>query len=188
MDEHILGQIAENLRSPVLNHIMVFFTRLGDVGLIFIAWAVILLLFKRTRISGCSALAALGIGVLEVNLIIKPLVDRPRPYLVVEDLTVLLPSPDGFSFPSGHTNAAFAFAAALCLTLPREYRPMKWAAVLAAILMGYSRLHVGVHFPSDVLGGVITGTMAAFIGCRIVKAACGRIKSRPQDPQSPPKP
>ena len=178
IDEWLLGWIAETLRTPMLDSVMVFVTGLGDGGLIFIAAAVILLLFRKTRIAGCSALAALGVGVVEVNLIIKPLVNRPRPYLVMEKLAALLPSPDGYSFPSGHTNAAFAFAVALCLMLPAEYRAGKWMAVAAACLMGFSRLYVGVHFPSDVLGGVVTGAAAALIGCLVVRKFAGQIRSR----------
>ena len=188
VDEQLLSRIAETLRTPVLDSAMVFLTGLGDGGLIFILVAMILLFFRRTRSAGCSALASLGVGVVVVNMIIKPLVSRPRPYLVMEGLTVLLPSPDGYSFPSGHTNAAFAFAAALCLTLPRECRAGKWAALAGACLMGFSRLYVGVHFPSDVLGGAATGTAAALIGCLTVKAVSEKIKNRRQDPQSPPTP
>ena len=70
---------------------------------------------------------------------------------------------DPNSFPSGHTCAAFAAASAWCRTLPRRW--MKVTAVVLAALMGFSRLYVGVHFPSDVLAGMAVGLLCGWLAC-----------------------
>lgn len=170
LDEQLLRALAQ-WRTPMLNGLMTVYTGLGDAGLLFITAALILCLFRRTRRSGLTALGGMGLGLLVTNLTIKPLVERPRPWVVMADFETLVRSGDMNSFPSGHTCAAFAFAAALCCTLPEKWG--RAAAVAAALLMGFSRLYVGVHFPSDVLAGALIGTLcgllAAWLGKKVKK-------------------
>ena len=83
--------------------------------------------------------------------------------LTVEGLTPLIAEHDPNSFPSGHTSASFAAASAWCRTLPRRW--MGVTAVVLAALMGFSRLYVGVHFPSDVLAGVLVGLFCGWLAC-----------------------
>ena len=149
LDEQALVWIAEHVRCAVLDPFMELYTQLGNTGMLFIALGVLMLLFKPTRRAGLSALCAMLIGLVVVNLTIKPLVSRPRPWLAIEDFVSLVPEHDPNSFPSGHTNAAFAFALAVWACAPKKW--MKAAAVAMAAVMGLSRLYVGVHFPSDVL-------------------------------------
>ena len=156
MDEGVLRWL-ESLRIPVLNELMIRYTSLGNGRLLFIAAAILMLIFQKTRRSGVASLGAMGFGLLATNLTIKPLVARARPWVVMEGFETLVRSPDMNSFPSGHTCAAFAFAAAVCSTLP--WRWGKAAAIAAAVLMGFSRLYVGVHFPSDVLAGALIGIL-----------------------------
>lgn len=176
MDERILRWIAETLRTPILDQFMVFYTSLGNGGWIFIALGVVLLLFHKTRKAGASSLAAMLLGLMVTNLTLKPLVSRPRPWVVMENFTTLVTSHDMNSFPSGHTCAAFAFGAALCAVLPQKWA--KAAALLAAALMGVSRLYVGVHFPTDVLGGAIVGTLCGLLGVWLVEAAVNWCQNR----------
>lgn len=176
IDEAVLVWIAEHLRCAVLDPLMKFYTQLGNSGLLFIGLALILLCFKQTRRAGAAALCAMLLGLIVVNFTIKPLVSRPRPWLVIEGFVSLVPEHDPNSFPSGHTNAAFAFAAALCATLPQKWA--KAAALFAAALMGISRLYVGVHFPSDVLAGAVIGTLCGLMGAWIVKKAWERLGAR----------
>lgn len=181
-DEAVLIWIAEHLRCAVLDPIMELYTQLGNSGLLFIGLALVLLCFRQTRRAGVSALCAMLLGLIVVNLTMKPLVSRVRPWLVIEGFVNLVPEHDPNSFPSGHTNAAFAFAAALCAA-----RSPKWvraAALCAAALMGFSRLYVGVHFPSDVLAGAVIGTLCGLAGAWIVKRAWERISRRfPKAPE-----
>lgn len=176
MDEGILRWIAEHLRAAWLDPIVVFYTNLGNGGLLFIAAAMILLLFRATRRAGASAGIAMAAGLLITNLTIKPLVARPRPWVVMEGLQTLVTSGDMNSFPSGHTTAAFAFGVALCAVLPQKWA--KAAALIAAALMGFSRLYVGVHFPTDVLVGAVIGTVCGLFGAWVTKRFTAWYRSR----------
>lgn len=160
-DANILLWVQENLRTPLGNLIIPIWSRLGDGGLIWIAAAVLLLCFRRTRRAGVLALGGLLLDFICINGILKHLVARPRPWLVVEGLDTILYHHDPNSFPSGHTGAAFAFAAAVYRELPRAW--MGIVAVLAAVCMGWSRIYVAVHFPSDVIAGAVVGALCGLL-------------------------
>ena len=158
LDGNILLFIQECVRNPILNPIVVFITSLGDEGMIWIVATLLLLIPKKTRKIGVmSGLALLG-SLLINNTLIKNLVARPRPYTRLEDLTILIPKPGKYSFPSGHTASSFASGVVFFRQLPK-----KWGvpALVLAFLMGLSRLYVGVHYPTDVLAGMIVGALLA---------------------------
>ena len=155
LDGNILLWIQEFLRVDLLNAVLSFYTKLGDSGLAWIAVSVIMLIFPKTRRAGLLALLAMALGFLCTNVVLKHLVARPRPWLVVEGLTFLVVEPDPNSFPSGHATCAFAAGGAWWRTQTR-----RWARVTGLVLaavMAFSRLYVGVHFPSDVLVGCLVG-------------------------------
>lgn len=173
LDEQALVWIAQNIRNAVLDPFMEIYTQLGNAGMLFIALGVLMLCFKQTRRAGFSALCAMLIGLVVVNLTIKPLAARARPWLVIENFVNLVPEHDPNSFPSGHTNSAFAFALAVCMSAPKRW--MKVSAVCAAVLMGLSRLYVGVHFPSDVIVGAAIGSLCGLAGAWVVRKAWERL-------------
>ena len=180
-DERALVWIAEHIRCALLDPFMKLYTQLGNTGMLFIVLGLVMLFFKPTRKAGFSALCAMLIGLIVVNFTIKPLVARDRPWLVIENFVNLVPEKDPNSFPSGHTNAAFAFAIGICAAKdPRRW--MKITAVCMAVVMGLSRLYVGVHFPSDVLAGAVIGSLCGLLGAWVVKKAWERIQARPQAP------
>lgn len=179
IDEQALVWIAQNVRCALLDPFMKLYTQLGNTGMLFIVLGMVLLLFKQTRKAGFSALCAMLIGLVVVNFTIKPLVARDRPWLAIENFVNLVPERDPNSFPSGHTNAAFAFALAVCRSAPKKW--MKIASVCAAVVMGLSRLYVGVHFPSDVLAGAVVGSLCGILGAFVVSKAWERL-SRPTPP------
>lgn len=149
----------QTLHQGWLDPLVSFYTKLGDAGLLWIALSLAMLFCKPTRRAGALALCAMALGLLVTNITIKPLISRPRPWLdwPIDPLVV---ENDPNSFPSGHTCAAFAAAMVWVRTLP-----WKWgraAAVTAAVLMGLSRLYVGVHYPSDVLAGAVIGSLCAW--------------------------
>ncbi|MCI8698331.1 MAG: phosphatase PAP2 family protein [Oscillospiraceae bacterium] len=181
LDEQALVWIAEHVRCAVLDPFMELYTQLGNTGMLFIALGVLMLFFKPTRRAGLSALCAMLIGFIVVNLTIKPLVSRPRPWLAIENFVNLVPEHDPNSFPSGHTNAAFAFALAVCMSASKKW--MKAAAVAMAAVMGLSRLYVGVHFPSDVLAGAAIGSLCGLAGAWVVRKGWERTRARPQAPK-----
>lgn len=180
-DERALVWIAQNIRCALLDPFMKLYTQLGNTGMLFIVLGIALLFFKPTRKAGLSALCAMLVGLVVVNLTIKPLVSRPRPWLVIENFVNLVPERDPNSFPSGHTNAAFAFALGVCMAAPRRW--MKITAVCMAAVMGLSRLYVGVHFPSDVLAGAVIGSLCGLLGAWVVKRAWERLSAR--SPKAP---
>lgn len=150
----------QSARSPVVDAFFVWYTQLGNAGLVWIVLSLVMVLFRRTRKTGVLALLTLLLGFVCCNLTIKPLVARTRPWLVLEGLRVLVAEHDPHSFPSGHTCAAFAAAGIWWRGLPRRWGN---AALALAVLMGVSRLYVGVHFPSDVLAGALLGSMCAWV-------------------------
>lgn len=155
----ILLWVQDCLRTPALTAFFTWFTRLGDAGLLWIVLSAALLIFRPTRRSGACALLALLLGMLATNAALKHLIARPRPWLMVEGLLPLVAERDPNSFPSGHTTAAFAAGVVWLKTLPWAWG--RAAALGAAVVMGLSRLYVGVHYPSDVLAGALIGTLAA---------------------------
>ena len=163
-DAGILLFIQEYIRQDFLTPLVKFITHLGDAGWFWIALSVVLLFFKKTRRAGITALLALLIGALITNVALKNLVARIRPYEVIEDLHLLIEKQSDYSFPSGHTCASFAAGLVYLKMLPRRYGV---AAILLAVLIAFSRLYVGVHYPTDILGGILVGSFAAWAAYRL---------------------
>ncbi len=169
VDETILLWIQETVRQGWLSPLVEFYTTLGNGGLLWIVLSLALLCWRPTRRVGAASLLALAIGFLCTNVAVKPLIQRPRPYTAVEGLVPLLTSGDPNSFPSGHTCAAFA----CCVTWAR-FAARRWVKVLClilAVLMGFSRLYVGVHFPSDVIAGCVVGCLCALLAWTVQRKA-----------------
>ena len=165
-DGQLLRWLMEQFSHPVLDEMMQFVSSLGNKGMVWIGIGILLLLLgvknKKRRNGGLLVLLSLAVNFLACNVILKPLVDRTRPYYVL-DYTPLIPPVGDPSFPSGHTSASFAAATAI-YAINR-----KWglAAYLLAAVMGFSRLYLGVHFPTDVLAGALVGTAAALAVVRL---------------------
>ena len=161
----ILLWLQNELRCGVLDVFFTFYTRLGDAGLVWIVLSLGMLCHPKTRKAGLLGLGAMLMGLVCTNLILKPMVQRLRPWLVVEGLSALVAEGDPHSFPSGHTCAAFAAATAWWGNLPKRW--MAHGALVLAALMGFSRLYVGVHFPSDVLMGAAVGCLCGWATNRL---------------------
>ena len=151
--------------TPFLDKIMVFITRLGDAGIIWIVLSIVLLLIPKTRKSGAVMVAALVVDVVLCNIVLKNLVARTRPYDVNTGVHLLVAKLHDYSFPSGHTAASFASVTALYLA--GEKKLWKFALVLAC-LIAISRLYLYVHYPTDVLGGILFGVISGYLGYRKV--------------------
>lgn len=168
IDGAILLWVQEFLRTPVLDAFFTLFTRLGNGGLLWIILSMAMLLYPKTRRAGFYALVALAFGLLCTNIVLKHMVGRIRPWLVVEGLIHLVEISDPNSFPSGHTCAAFAAGCTWA-----RFAQKGWIKVLAtgqAVLMGLSRLYVGVHFPTDVLIGAVVGILCAWLALLVNRA------------------
>ena len=163
MEIQILNWL-HSLHTPILDKVMQLITHLGDLGIIWIILTIVMILIPKTRKSGVIMAAALIVDVILCNVILKNLIARVRPYDVNTAVQVLVAKPKDFSFPSGHTAASFASVTALYLA--GEKKLWKIALVLA-VLIAFSRLYLYVHYPTDVLGGIITGAIAGYIGYKL---------------------
>lgn len=172
VDAGILLWLQENLRGGALDAPLKLLTTLGNAGILWIVLSVVMLCVPKTRRAGLLALVAMGICYLCNDMLIKGLVARPRPFVTVPELWPMVDPPGSWSFPSGHTCSSFAAAGIWCRTLDRGW--MKVSAVILAALMGFSRLFVGVHYPSDVLVGMCVG----ILGSQIIYWAYGRWMRR----------
>lgn len=161
----VLDFIQTHLRSGCGDVVMPLVTHLGDGGVLWVVLALALLLYPKTRKTGAALTAALALEVLCCNLILKPFVARIRPCDINTAVRLLVPRPDDFSFPSGHTGAACAVASALYFSGSN----LRFPALVLAALIGFSRLYLYVHYPTDVLAGALLGALWGWISCTIVR-------------------
>ena len=165
-EERFLLFLQESVRNPSLDKVMQFVTSLGDAGFLAILACIVLLCIKKYRRAGAAASLSLSLDFLVVNLVLKNLVARIRPYDVFEELILITRRPSDLSFPSGHAGACFAVASVLFLCLPRRFGI---PALVTAALISFSRLYVGAHYPTDVLGGILIGCVTGWAACRILR-------------------
>lgn len=166
LDGEILLQIQQHLRSDMLTSFMKSVTFLGNGGWFWILCAVVLLVIPKTRKTGCAAALSLILGAIVTNLLLKNIVARPRPFAELEALIPLITKPKDFSFPSGHTTASFAVALVMLRMLPKKFGI---PAVVLAALVAFSRLYLGVHYPTDVLTGFVVALVGSTLSVWIVR-------------------
>lgn len=158
MDFEIL-YLLNNIHTNILDIIMITLTYLAEKGILMILLSIILILNNKTRKCGIFMLITLALGLLIGNGVIKNIVARQRPCWIDNSVNLLIANPKDFSFPSGHTLAAFETAVTIFLFNKKFGIP----AIIIAILIGISRLYLFVHFPTDVLGGAALGTILSVI-------------------------
>lgn len=155
----ILNFIQENLRNGFLDKVMLIVTMCGNLGIFWVAVALIISAKAKYRRCSITMLIGLIMGVIIGNLIIKNAVMRDRPCWVVEMSDMLIANPQDFSFPSGHTLSSFCAASILFYYDKRLGIP----SFAVALLIAFSRIYLYVHYPSDILGGAILGVVIAGI-------------------------
>jgi len=150
---------------------------LGDTTAFIIYFLISLILCfpKKTRRYGVAMVIAFLVALLLVNVLIKPGVGRLRPYEALRDTPFWETYQihwqnagshleDDLSFPSGHTSLNFAVFTALAAVLLKEKKKWAWLLLIIPIIVGITRIIRGVHYPSDVLGGMIIGVFAGLVG------------------------
>lgn len=173
IEGNILLWIQESLRNDFLDPIVKFITHSGDHGYLWITLLLILLCIPKTRRAALIGAATLIVTFIITNLCLKPWISRTRPYEVVVGLTRIIEKQSDRSFPSGHTANSMAVGVSLWL-ISRKYEMLGdeklyfpksagWIVLIWSILVGLSRLYVGVHFPTDVLGGAIIAVLDSLL-------------------------
>ena len=183
-DLPILDWIQAHLQSGFMDKVMPIITMFGDDGIFWIAWAVLLILFPKTRKIGLGMGFAMAMGLIICNGILKPLVGRMRPYdfqinVLNKEWTdfllageLLIGPQSDKSFPSGHTIASFE----ACTVLMLGDKRMGIPATVLAFLIAFSRLYLYVHYPTDVIASIILGTIFALIGNGIAGLIAPKIR------------
>ena len=162
---------------------------LGDTRAFIIYFVISLILCfpKKTRRYGVAMVVAFLVALLLVNVLIKPGVGRLRPYEALQDTPFWETYQthwenagshleDDLSFPSGHTSLNFSVFTALAAVLIKEKKKWAWLLLIIPFIVGITRIIRGVHYPSDVVGGMIIGIFAGLVGC-VVAIKLFSIKS-----------
>jgi len=168
LDLQCFNWVNHALHNSVLDVIMPMLSNAGTAGLIWVILSMILLVTGRpgTKKAALLMLVALAASYLTGECL-KHIFQRPRPFITVPDVKLLVQPPHSFSFPSEHAANAFAAGVVLMQKLPG----LAWFFIILAIAMAFSRVYVGVHYPIDVLFGSLLGT-----ACAVLVLKCeGRI-------------
>ena len=175
---HNLAGTAGGVFTPLCYII----TLLGEKGIVFLALGIALMLFPKTRKVGICMFGAVCCGALITNFWLKDFVARPRP-LTVEPFRTWWQAAGAYaeseySFPSGHVTAAMAGVTALVLT---GKKPARYWAFLFVPVMGFARNYLMAHYPSDVLGAMIVGLVAATIAYAITLLIYRIVSAHPDN-------
>lgn len=156
IDISIMSFIRDYFKCGFLDLLMPIISSLGNSGFIWIIVALILIFNKKYRFVGIVTLVTLLTTIILGEGIIKHLVQRPRPSVFLDTTSLLVKIPNSYSFPSGHTSTAFGAA----VVLGNYFKSYKSLIFFFACVMGFSRVYLFVHYPSDVVGGMILGIVS----------------------------
>lgn len=165
LDILVLEFFEKTYRPKWLDRIFVFFTKLWDYGFVWFSLVIILYLFdqKYTHISLLLLTSILSVIVFS-EWLFKFLVRRRRPFEKYDHIVPNIKKPRSFSFPSGHT--AMSFAAVMVISwLQNLY--LTGAILFVAIMISFSRIYLRVHYPSDVIVGILVGVTIGWWICML---------------------
>lgn len=164
---HEIAVSTNNLLTPICNGLSYIF----DNAVIFLILSGILMLFKKTRKIGVCMFGALGLGTIITKFGLKDFVARPRPFMENETYAswwefIGKTTDESFGFPSGHATMTMAGITTLFIYCKKKYSSWGFLAVLA---IAFSRCYLMVHYPSDVLAGILVGLISTIIAWLITK-------------------
>ena len=155
----------QKLSTPGLDKFMVTITSLGNMSIIWIAFIIIFLSTKEYKTMGKVMVLGFILNLIIVNLLLKNIFTRVRPFNIVNYANLLIPTLKDGSFPSGHTS--YAFTIFTIVLFMAKKKSLKVLTGILAVLIAFSRLYLYVHFPTDVIGGVIIGFILAILAMKI---------------------
>jgi membrane-associated phospholipid phosphatase len=160
---------VETTPTPALDRALVRVSDAANYSRLWLATAAAVALVggRQGRRGAVQGVVAIGLASAMSNLVIKPLFRRRRPPVSTEHPVVSsrrVRRPASASFPSGHTASAFAFASAMGEAVPVLWVPLH----VTASVVGYARVHTGVHYPSDVIVGALVGASCGWTTRRLV--------------------
>lgn len=182
LEQNILLYL-QSIRNDAVSAILVPLTKAGDGGMCWILMVALLLIIgaalKIKNVDrreaylpltvGAASAASLALSFLVTNMILKKVIARVRPYEVINGLSILVEKQKDLSFPSGHASAAFAVAVAILIMMPKKTKWIGVLLVIIAVIISFSRLYVGVHYPTDVIAGAAVGIISAILMSYVVK-------------------
>lgn len=169
-DMSVLNFIYDNIRCAFLDLLMPLITLFGESGIFYICIALGLMIYKKTRKTGFMLAMSLILGLLVCNVMLKPLVARPRPYSVRTDVIMLVEALNDYSFPSGHTVAAFEAATVMMI----QKKAAGIVFTVLAVLIAFSRLYLYVHYPTDIIAGIVIGVISGIVSAKVINAIYSR--------------
>lgn len=164
----------QSIHNPVLDSVMLFFTNSGNIIMILILISIV---YPKTRRIGIQMYLALFISILIVNCGMKPFIARCRPCWLEPGVKMLIELPHSHSFPSGHSSTFFAMATAVFLSNKRFGIP----TLAVASIVAFSRLYLFAHWPTDVIGGILTGTLSGVLSFLIIDALINIFRKKVKD-------
>jgi len=181
MDQALFHLVNGTWANPLLDRLMPAFSRIGNAGAVWIALLLVIAVFgkKTRRRIALAGLIALAIGFV-CSTVVKDTTTRLRPFAVLEHARLLVATPRSYAFPSGHATSAFAASSGAVFAAKRLLRRVPvwgWGMLALAAAVSYSRVYVGVHWPTDVAAGVLLGLASGWVGFRL--AFVRRIRKSP---------
>lgn len=154
-----LFRFADTHHYFLLDGLMVFFSNYGReyvwVPVVFVLW-----LFGGQYRRCSFLLAATFVAAIVLGAASKAIMAQPRPFEVLADVAVLVPKPADYAYPSGHAVIVGAGALVVLNALPKKY---SLPLLVEALVVSYSRMYVGLHWPADVLGGWLLGAFCSYL-------------------------
>jgi undecaprenyl-diphosphatase len=155
-DKSVMEWIQRHLKTKRMDKLMLWVTRMGDGGAVWLLLSILFVCREKTRHAGFALLLCVTVCAAIGNLAIKPIFRRTRPCNLNFSLPLLLKRPKDSSFPSCHTLTSFAAAVTVC----QAGGFLGAASFFFASLISFSRMYLYVHYPSDVLIGAVIGVAA----------------------------